>query len=173
MIPEIAAEQEWSIAEAVREIITSPRGKEVICTHFIIDEADIEANLRHPKMLIGSDGIPDLRGRPHPRLFGTMPRVLSRYVRERGILTLEEAIQRMTSQACQRFGLLNRGLVKPGYWADLVLFDAATVRDLATYKEPMQEPEGIRLVMVNGQVAYEGGAHTGVGAGRTLRYRRD
>ena len=173
MIPEIALEQEWSIADAVREIITSPRGKEVICTHFIIDEADIETNLRHPKMLIGSDGIPDLRGRPHPRLFGTMPRILSRYVRERGVLTLEEAIRRMTSQSCERFGLSNRGLVKPGYWADLVLFDPATVRDVATYKEPMQEPEGISMVVVNGQVAYDDGRHTGVGAGRMLRYRQD
>ncbi|MDZ7728079.1 MAG: hypothetical protein U5Q44_07715 [Dehalococcoidia bacterium] len=75
-IPEIAQEQEWGIEEAVRNILTSERGREVICIHFIIDEADIEANLRHPRMMIGSDGIPDLRGRPHPRLFGTMPRVL-------------------------------------------------------------------------------------------------
>jgi N-acyl-D-amino-acid deacylase len=168
MVPEIAAGQEWTLDETVREIVTSPRGKEVICSHFIIDEADIETNLRHPKMLIGSDGIPDLKGKPHPRLFGTMPRVLGLYVRERGVLTLEEAIRRMTSQSCQRFGLAGRGLLRPGYWADLVLFDPATVRDTATYADPKQEPVGIAMVVVNGLVAYEGGRHTGVGAGRML-----
>ena len=70
----------------------------MICIHFIIDESDIETNLRHPRMLIGSDGIPELKGNPHPRLFGTMPRVLSRYVRERKVLSLEEAIKRMTQR---------------------------------------------------------------------------
>ena len=172
MLPEIATRQEWSLEETVREIVTSPRGKEVICIQFIIEEADIETNLRHPKMLIGSDGIPELRGRPHPRLFGTMPRILGRYVRERGVLSLEEAIKRMTSQSCERFGLAERGLVKPGYWADLVLFDPATVRDVATYQDPKQEPVGIAMVVVNGQVAYEDGRHTGVAAGRMLRHRQ-
>jgi len=172
MVPDIATEHEWSIEEAVREIVTSPRGRQVICIHFIIDESDIETNLRHPKMLIGSDGIPELKGKPHPRLFGTMPRVLGRYVRERGVLPLEEAIKRMTHDSCQRFGLVDRGLVKEGYWADLVLFDPATVRDMATYEDPKQEPAGISMVVVNGQVAYEDGRHTGAGAGQMLRYKR-
>ena len=123
--------------------------------------------------MIGSDGIPDLNGRPHPRLFGTMPRVLGHYVRERGIIPLEEAIRRMTSLACERFGMAGRGYVREGYWADLVLFDPDTVRDTATYKEPKQEPVGIHLVVVNGEIAYEDGKHTGVGAGRMLRYRQD
>jgi N-acyl-D-amino-acid deacylase len=173
MMPEIAEEMGWSLEEAVREVLTSPRGKEVICIHFIIDEADIETNLRHPKMMIGSDGIPDLTGRPHPRLFGTMPRVLGKYVRERGVLPLEEAVRRMTSLSAERFGMVNRGLVKEGYWADLVLFDPATVIDRATYQEPKQEPEGVKMVVVNGEVAYEDGVHTGIGAGRMLRYRQD
>lgn len=172
MIPDIATEHEWTIDEAVREIVTSPKGRQVICIHFIIDEADIETNLRHPKMLVGSDGIPELKGNPHPRLFGTMPRVLSRYVRERKVLSLEEAIRRMTSASCERFGLTDRGLVKEGYWADLVLFDPETVQDLATYENPKQEPAGISMVVVNGQVACEDGKHTGIGSGQMLRFKR-
>lgn len=172
MVPDIAREHEWTIEETVRNVITSPRGRQVICIHFIIDEADIETNLRHPRMLVGSDGIPELKGNPHPRLFGTMPRVLARYVRERQVLTLEEAIRRMTSASCERFGLVNRGLVQEGYAADLVLFDRGTVKDLATYEAPKQEPAGISLVVVNGQVAYEDGKHTGVGSGQMLRFKR-
>ncbi|GIW13043.1 MAG: dihydroorotase [Tepidiforma sp.] len=173
MVPEIASEQGWTVEEAVRRIVTSPRGKEVICIQFIIDEGDIETNLRHPRMFIGSDGIPVLRGNPHPRLFGTMPRVLARYVRERGVLSLEEAVRKMTSAPCERFGLAGRGLVREGCFADLVLFDAATIEDLATYAQPKREPRGIRMVVVNGQVAYEDGVHTGAGAGRMLRYRSE
>jgi N-acyl-D-amino-acid deacylase len=169
MLPEIATGMEWTLEEAVREVITSPHGKEVICIQFIIDEPDIETNLRHPRMMIGSDGIPALNGNPHPRLFGTMPRVLARYVRERGVLTLDEAVHRMTQLSCERFGLAGRGLVREGYRADLVLFDPATVRDVATYEDPKREPEGIAMVVVNGQVACEGGQHTGAGAGQMLR----
>jgi len=172
-IPAIAAERGWELTEAVREILTSARGKQVICTHFVIDEADIATNLRHPRVMIGSDGIPDLKGRPHPRLFGTMPRVLAKYVREEQVLPLEEAIRRMTSLPCDRFGLASRGRIEEGYHADLVLFDPENVQDLATYEEPKQEPAGIEMVIVNGQVACEGGTHTGVGAGRMLRYRRE
>ena len=172
MLTDIATEMEWSLEEAVREVVTSPKGRNVICIQFIIDEPDIETNLRHPRMMIGSDGIPELTGNPHPRLFGTMPRVLARYVRDRAVLSLEEAIRRMTSLPCERFGLAGRGLVREGYHADLVLFDPATVRDLATYEKPKQEPEGIAMVVVNGAVAYEGGRHTGVGAGQALRFRR-
>lgn len=172
MVPDIARDRGWTIEDTVREIITSPQGRQVICIHFIIDEADIETNLRHPKMLVGSDGIPVLKGNPHPRLYGTMPRVLARYVRERQVLSLEEAIRRMTSASCDRFGLIDRGLVKEGYWADLVLFDPETVEDLATYEDPKREPAGISMVVVNGQVACEDGKHTGVGSGRALRFRR-
>lgn len=172
MVPDIAQAHEWSIEETVTNIVTSPKGHQVICIHFIIDEADIETNLRHPRMLIGSDGIPELKGNPHPRLFGTMPRVLGRYVRERHVLPLEEAIRRMTSASCERFGLVNRGLVKEGYAADLVLFDPETVQDLATYETPKQEPAGIRMVIVNGKVAFEEGTHTGVGSGQMLRFKR-
>ncbi|OAI43180.1 hypothetical protein AYO38_10955 [bacterium SCGC AG-212-C10] len=173
MIPDIAADLGVTNEDAVRMAITGPRGKETICIQFIIDEADVETNLRHPLVMIGSDGIPSLRGKPHPRLYGTMPRVLAHYVRDRGVLPLEEAIRRMTSLPAERFGLAGRGLVREGHWADLVLFDPATVRDTATYDDPQQEPEGIAMVVVNGQVALERGQHTGAGAGRMLRYRQD
>lgn len=173
MIPEIASERGWDIAETVRQVLGTPRGTSVICTHFIIDEADIETNLRDRRVMIGSDGIPDLNGRPHPRLFGTMPRVLAKYVRDRKVLSLEEAVRRMTGLPAGRFGMTDRGLIREGYHADLVLFDPETVQDLATYKEPKQEPAGIELVVVNGAIAVERGRHTGAGAGRMLRYRRD
>jgi len=171
MLVDIAAETGEDIVDLVRRILTAAKGDRTICIQFIIDEADIETNLRHPRMMIGSDGIPDLAGSPHPRLYGTMPRVLGEYVRERGVLPLEEAIRRMSSLSCGRFGLAGRGQVTEGWWADLVLFDPATIRDTATYDDPQQEPVGVDLVTVNGQIAYDHGRHTGIGAGRLLRYR--
>jgi N-acyl-D-amino-acid deacylase len=167
---DVAAEEGVALEELVRRILTAPDGAKTICIHFIIDEADIETNLRHPRMMIGSDGIPDLNGRPHPRLWGTMPRVLGEYVRERGVLSLEEAVRRMTSLSCERFGLAERGQIREGWWADLVLFDPAIIVDRATYDTPAQEPVGVEMVVVNGQVAYKHGQHTGAGAGRVLRY---
>ena len=172
MVPDIARDQGLDPAEMIRKIVTAPQGERTICIQFILDEADVETNLRHPRMMVGSDGIPDLTGVPHPRLFGTMPRVLGVYVRERGILSLEEAVRRMTSLSCERFGLEDRGRIAEGYWADLVLFDPETVIDTATYDDPQREPEGISHVIVNGEIAYEHGRHTGAGAGRLLHYRR-
>lgn len=172
MLTDIATEKEADIAEIVRMILTAPKGDRTICIHFIIDEADIETNLGYRDMMVGSDGIPDLRGRPHPRLFGTFPRVLGKYVRERHVLSLEEAVRRMTSLSADTFGMTDRGRIREGYWADLVLFDPATVIDNATYDEPKQEPRGIQLVVVNGEIAYEAGKHTGAGSGKMLRYRR-
>ena len=108
---------------------------------------------------------------PHPRLFGTFPRVLARYVRDRRVLGLADAIRRMTSLPSDRFGLTDRGRLAAGAFADLVLFDPATVQDLATFDEPKHEPVGIRMVVVNGEVAVDEGRHCGARAGRFLRYR--
>jgi N-acyl-D-amino-acid deacylase len=172
MLVDIARELGIDVTEAVKHVLTAPGGDRTICIQFVLDETDIETNLRHADMMVGSDGIPDLRGRPHPRLFGTFPRVLGRYVRERGVLSLPEAVRRMTSVAATTFGLQHRGQIREGYWADLVLFDPDTIVDTATYDDPKREPEGIRLVVVNGEIALENGAHTGVGSGKMLRYRR-
>lgn len=172
MLTEIAAEKDMDVVALVKMILTAPQGERTICIQFIIDEADIETNLAHHDMMVGSDGIPDLSGQPHPRLFGTFPRVLAKYVRERGTLSLQEAIRRMTSLSASTFGMSYRGQIKEGYWADLVMFDPNTIRDVATYDNPKREPEGISLVVVNGQIALENGNHTLVGAGRMLRFRR-
>ena len=171
-LPDIAAETGEELGALVVRILTAPLGRRTICIQFLMQEPDVATNLRHPKVMVGSDGIPDLDGRPHPRLYGTFPRVLGRYVRDEGVLALGEAVRRMTSLACDRFGLVDRGRIEVGAWADLVLFDPATVVDRATWDEPQVEPAGVALVVVNGQIAYRDGVHTGVGAGRALRYRQ-
>jgi N-acyl-D-aspartate/D-glutamate deacylase len=178
MAVDIAAEEGRDVTEVIHGILTAPQGDRTLCIQFIIDEADVETNLAHADMMVGSDGIPDLRGKPHPRLFGTFPRVLGHYVRERGILSLPEAVRRMTSLSAETFGMTGRGQVQAGCWADLVLFDPETIIDRASYDEPQLEPDGIRLVVVNGAVAYDRtdpggeGRHTGAASGRMLRYRR-
>ncbi|MFQ5840622.1 MAG: amidohydrolase family protein, partial [Candidatus Methylomirabilales bacterium] len=100
--------------------------------------------------------------------FGTFPRVLGFYVRDQGLLDLPTAVRRMTSDPCRRFGIADRGQVAPGYYADLVLFDPDTVRDRATYQDPIQYPDGIRYVLVNGTITLEEGEHTGARAGRII-----
>jgi N-acyl-D-aspartate/D-glutamate deacylase len=172
MLVDIAQDEAVDIADLVRTILTAPKGDRTICIHFTLDEADIATNLRHADMMVGSDGIPDLRGRPHPRLFGTFPRVLGKYVRQDKVLSLPEAVRRMTSLSAQTFGLVDRGKIEPGYWADLVLFNPETVIDTATYDEPQQEPLGIHTVIVNGQLALQNGQHHNAASGKMLRYRR-
>lgn len=172
MLKDIAAEEGVDVIDLVRKILTAEQGDRTICITFVIDEKDVETNLAYRDMMIGSDGIPDLNGRPHPRLFGTFPRVLGHYVRERGILSLPEAVRRMTSLSATTFGMEDRGQVKPGFFADLCLFDPKTIRDTATYDEPKLEAAGIRMVIVNGEVAFDHGRHTGAGSGKMLRYRR-
>lgn len=170
MLKDVALERGMDIADLVRQILTAPKGEHTLCIHFIIDEADIETNLQHKDMMVGSDGIPDLNGKPHPRLFGTFPRILGRYVRERGILSLPEAVRRMTSLAARTFGMVERGQITENHWADLVLFDPARVVDEATYDDPKQAPSGIELVMVNGAIAHRAGRHQNAGSGKMLRF---
>jgi N-acyl-D-amino-acid deacylase len=173
MLPDIAKARGEDIADTVRLILTAEKGDRTICIHFIIDEADIETNLRYPGMMVGSDGIPTLNGKPHPRLFGTFPRLLSEYVRKRHILTLEDAVARLTSVSADTFGLKDRGRLAPGCHADLVLFDASSVEDTATYDDPKQIPTGVPLVIVNGQIAWRNGQHQNAASGQMLRYRQD
>lgn len=173
MLIDIAKERGEDIADTVRLILTAPKGDRTICIHFIIDEADIETNLRYPGMMVGSDGIPTLNGKPHPRLFGTFPRLLGEYVRKRGVLSLEDAVARMTSISADTFGLKERGRIEPGYHADLVLFDPDSVIDTATYDDPKQTPAGVPLVVVNGQIAWRDGVHANAASGQMLRYCRE
>jgi N-acyl-D-amino-acid deacylase len=144
---------------------------------FTMSEDNLDAILAKPYAMIGSDSGcrghegPLSRGRPHPRTFGTFPRVLGHYVRERRLLDLPTAIQKMTLDPCRKLGLMDRGRLAPGYVADLVLFDPATVSDRATYEAPIQYPAGIHSVFVNGVGVVEAGEHTGARPGRAVRKR--
>jgi N-acyl-D-amino-acid deacylase len=130
---------------------------------------DVRRILGHPATAVGSDGLPN-DPRPHPRLWGTFPRVLGHYSRDEKLFPLGEAVRKMTSLSAGRFGLVDRGQVRVGHWADLVLFDPATVRDAATFADPIRPAEGIEAVWVNGVLSYGGErpAPTGERAGRFL-----
>lgn len=134
-----------------------------------MDEADLETFARHPQVLVGSDG--EIAGR-HPRGYGTFPRVLARYVRERRVLRLEEAIAKMTGLSAAQAGLTDRGVVAPGRKADLVLFDPDMIADRATKEQPSQLAVGVEYVIVGGRVVLERGRMTGARPGRALRPSR-
>jgi N-acyl-D-amino-acid deacylase len=142
---------------------------------FFMDEADVRAALRHPHVMLGTDSggmapdSPPPTAGVHPRAWGSAARILAKYVREERLLPLEEAIRKMTSLPAQRMRLWDRGLVRPGALADLVVFDPATIRDRATFAQPRQYAEGMRYVAVNGQLVVDGGALTAARPGRALR----
>jgi N-acyl-D-aspartate/D-glutamate deacylase len=139
-------------------------------------EADMNLALVQPWCSIGSDGSalalegPLRRGHPHPRNFGTFPRVLGVYARDRHLLGLEDAVRKMTALNAAKLGINDRGLLRPGQFADITLFDPGTVIDRATYLEPFQDNQGIAFVIVNGRVVLERGKHTGARPGRALRH---
>ena len=158
----IAADWACSEEDAVRRL--APAG----AVYFGRNEADIRAAMARPSMMIGSDGIP-LHPRPHPRLWGTFPRVLGHYARDLGLFPLEQAVHRMTGLTARRFGLEDRGVVRAGAFADLVVFNPATVIDRATYENPEVPADGIDLVLVNGQLVCSEGASSPARPGRVLR----
>jgi len=131
-------------------------------------EDDVRTVMAHPSTMIGSDGLPSV-GKPHPRLYGTFPRVLGHYARDEGVLPLAVAIHRMTGFPAGKFGLTDRGVIAEGAFADLVLFDPAAISDTATYDDPRRYPLGVETVWVNGEVVVQDGQPTGVTAGRALR----
>lgn len=143
--------------------------------YFMANESDLEDGLRQPWTSIGLDyGESSLDGplfepHGHPRAFGSMPRFLGYYVRDHHLMPLEEAIRKITSLPAQREALRERGLLKPGYYADITIFNPQTIRDTATYEHPASLPEGVECVLVNGQVEFERGALTGAKTGRVLR----
>lgn len=132
-----------------------------------MSEDDVRAILRHSRTMIGSDGLPN-DPRPHPRLWGTFPRVLGHYRRELRLFSLAEAVRKMTGLSAQRFGFAQRGLIREGFYADLVLFDPETVGDTATFQDSIRPAEGILSVWVNGALSYRHKAATGIRAGTFL-----
>lgn len=134
---------------------------------FIMDEADVQRILRYRQTMVCSDGISG-GAHPHPRVWGTFPRVLGRYVRDLGLFSLEEAVKRMTSMPADRFGLGGRGRIAVGAFADIVLFDPATIREGATFDTPVRPAEGIAHVFVNGREVWSRGHPTGLRPGRAL-----
>ena len=137
--------------EAFLHLIVEEQGQMTILI-FHMDESDVDQVVRAPFSMIGSDGLPLRSGRPHPRLYGTFPRFFKRYVRETRSLTLEEAVRKVTVLPAERFHLTDHGMIAVGKVADLVIFDPATIKDLATYEQPRVYPEGMSAVVVSGQI---------------------
>jgi dihydroorotase/N-acyl-D-amino-acid deacylase len=160
-------------AEAGAELVLEAlqRGDATAIYH-LMDEDDVRRIMRHAQTMIASDGglIFPGEGQPHPRSYGAYPRVLGRYVREAHVLTLELAIRKMTTMPADRLGLRDRGRIAEGSYADIVVFDPATITDRATYQAPHQYPEGVDYVLVNGVVTVEAGRMTGGRGGRLLRH---
>ncbi len=137
---------------------------------FSMDEEDVKRILAYPHTMIGSDGIPGDE-HPHPRLWGTFPRVLGHYARDEKLFSLETAVRKMTAMTAEQFKLKDRGVIRPGAYADLVIFDAEEIEDSASFEHPATPAKGIHSVFVNGRKVWSDGVHTGVRAGRTLRHR--
>jgi N-acyl-D-aspartate/D-glutamate deacylase len=158
--------------DAVCDLLISEGGS-AEAIYFSMSEADVALAMKQPWVGVGSDGIavtPDMAfmGKPHPRFYGTFPRVLGVYVREKKVLTLPDAIRKMTSLPAQIAGLTGRGLLRAGMAADVTIFDTETVSDRATFENPLQYPVGIPYVIVNGVVVFDHGQHTGAKPGRVL-----
>ncbi|MGD9125656.1 MAG: D-aminoacylase [Desulfarculaceae bacterium] len=158
---ELTAEKGWSIREAVNKL------KPAIGIYFSMDQGDLCRILAYPGTMIGSDGLVSSQ-MPHPRLWGTFPRVLGKYCREERLFSLEEAVHKMTGLPARRWGLRDRGLIAAGNKADLVLFDPAQVRDRADYSQPARPAQGIAGVWVNGQPVWDGGFVSNLTPGRAL-----
>jgi N-acyl-D-aspartate/D-glutamate deacylase len=167
-IQDVAAQSGGEPFDALVQVLLAEELKVSMIVHSMREE-DLVLALTHPETMIGSDGLPPgLGGKPHPRMWGTFPRILARYVRDQGHLTLAEAVRKMTSLPAETFGLADRGVVAPGRAADLVAFDAGTVTDRADYEHSTRAPEGIAWVIQNGEVVVRDGTFLGRRAGRRL-----
>jgi len=158
--------KEWKISQIDAAKCLQPAGAIYHC----MSEDDVRAILADPRTMIGSDGLPNDRF-PHPRLWGTFPRVLGHYGREQRLFSIAEAVRKMTSLPARRFGLSNRGVIREGFAADLVLFDPATIGDAASFTQPTQPASGIDTVWVNGILSYRKQQPTGERAGQFLARR--
>ncbi|MDP2859732.1 MAG: D-aminoacylase [Bacillota bacterium] len=175
-VSQIATQRGADDFDTAFDLLLEYKGR-VPVVYFTIGDEDIERIMRHPAVMVGSDSSaiaaegPLARGKPHPRSFGTFVRVLGHYVREKKTITLEEAVRKMTSFPAERMRLYDRGLIRPGMKADLVVFDPETVSDNATYTDPFQYPSGIAHVFVNGKHTIKDSQHLGTKAGAVLRWQ--
>jgi N-acyl-D-amino-acid deacylase len=165
-IAEIARERNTTPEETVLDILLEEKGDAGMLVFTMSEECLVQA-LKHPAAHICTDGL--LGGRPHPRVYGAFPRILNWYVRGKKLFSLEAAIRKMTFLSARRLGLHDRGRLKPGLAADVVVFDPAKIEDTATYANPRQYPKGISQVFVNGTHAVKDGQFTGRYGGRVLR----
>jgi N-acyl-D-amino-acid deacylase len=159
-----AIAKDWGVSQEEAADRLQPAG----AIYWTMDEGDVRRVLAFDQTMIGSDGLPHDH-HPHPRLWGTFPRVLGHYCREEKLFPLEKAVHKMTGLSAARFGLSNRGVLKDGAYADIVMFDAERVIDRATFEAPKTPAAGIDLVVVNGQIVWQEGVHTGARPGRALR----
>lgn len=166
-LSDIASELDKPVEDITRSVITAPNAAATLCIIFEIDEDDMRTVLSHRLAMIGSDGIPQDRGVPHPRLLGTFPRVIGHYSRDQGLFDLTAAIRKMTAGPADRYGLLDRGRIRLGMFADIVIFDYNTIADRGTYHE-RRPPEGIQWVFVNGRPSVTPDGLTHFNSGRVL-----
>ncbi len=165
-VMEIASMRGVEPADAICDLLVE-EDTAVSMVMFWGNEENVTKMMKHPFHTGGSDGL--LGGKPHPRVYGTFPRIIGKYAREEKAFSLEEAVRHITSLPAQRLGLQDRGLLKEGMCADITVFDAETIRDKATYIEPHQYPSGIPYVLVNGKIVVKEGSHSGILAGKVLR----
>jgi N-acyl-D-amino-acid deacylase len=166
-LPDLARAQGKRMVDAICDLLIE-ENLEVAFVARTGNPDNIRTIVRHPAQMVGSDGI--LTGEmPNPRSYGTFPYVLAQFVREEGLLRLEEAVRKMTAIPAQRLGLKDRGILRDGMKADIVVFDPDRVQAKATLEEPKQYPEGIDYVLVNGKPVIDNGTHTGALSGRALR----
>jgi N-acyl-D-amino-acid deacylase len=172
-LDEIAGLRKQHWVDAVFDLLVSEEQR-VSTIYFSMSEDNLRLQLKEPWIKISTDAggydpawATEL-GPTHPRTYGTYPRVLGRYVREEGVLALEDAVRKMTSSVADRLGLRERGLLRPGMYADVVVFDPETVADRATFEEPHQLSTGVREVWVNGTRVVKDSAHTGAKPGRVV-----
>jgi N-acyl-D-aspartate/D-glutamate deacylase len=172
---EIGQASDKDPADVFFDLLLEEHGQLSCIVLHLMNEKDVQTALREPWLDIASDGYSLsvegilAAGHPHPRNYGPFPRILGHYVRDEKVLTLEDAVRRMTSLAAQRLGLKDRGLLREGYWADIVVFDPNRISDRSTFANPKQYPEGINYVLVNGRVVIDRGNHTGERPGIALR----
>lgn len=174
-IADIAKDLNKDPADTAFDLVAEAKTGRVLAIYHMMSEQDIETALKFPWTSIGSDagsaltpGGDDALGLPHPRSYGNFPRVIARYVRETHTLTLEDAIRKMTSWPATRMRIADRGVIRDGMWADVVIFDYDTIQDRSTYEHPDLTPAGIDYVLVNGQIVVDHGKHTGARPGKIL-----